>query len=109
MGIEVDFNKLRELMLLEEFKNRLPSEVKSYIKEQKTAPLCQAAVQCDDYSLTHKLLFVKASYHSGDKPMEQDETNTNIGVPSFSSLNPDRKPGRLQSGPICFYCKKRGM
>ena len=36
-------------MILEEFKNCLPSEVKTYIEEQKTATLRQAAVQSDDY------------------------------------------------------------
>ena len=59
MGVEEDFKKLRELMLLEKFKNCLPSEVKIYIEEQKTATLCQAAVQSDDYSLTHKTSFGK--------------------------------------------------
>ena len=100
--------KLTELMILEEFKNCLPSEVKIYIEEQKTATLHQAAVQSDDYSLTHKTSFGRASYHSGDKAREQDEANTNLGLPLFSSPNPDRKLARIPSGPTCFYCKKRG-
>ena len=108
MGVEEDFKKLRELMILEEFKNCLPSEVKTYIEEQKTATLRQAAVQSDDYSLTHKTSFEKTNYHSGDKTREQDEANTNLGFPSFSSPNPDRRLTRLPSGPTCFYCKKRG-
>ena len=87
MGVEEDFKKLRELMILEEFKNCLPSEIKTYIEEQKTATLRQAAVQSDDY--THKTSFGITSYHSGDKAREQDETNTNLGLPSFSSPNPD--------------------
>ena len=89
MGVEEDFKKLRELMILEEFKNCLPSEVKTYIEEQKIATLHQAAVQFDDYSLTHKTLFGKTSYHSGDKAREKDEANTNLGLPLFSSPNPD--------------------
>ena len=39
MGVEEDFKKLRELVLLEESKNCLPSEVKTYIEQQKTATL----------------------------------------------------------------------
>ena len=35
MGVGDDFKKLRELMLLEEFKNCLPGEVKTYLEEQK--------------------------------------------------------------------------
>ena len=107
MGVEEDFKKLRELMILE-FKNCLPIEVKTYIEEQKTAILRQAAVQSNDYSLTHKTSFEKTSYHSGDIAREQDEANTNLGLPSFSSPNPDRRLARLPSGPTCFYCKKRG-
>ena len=44
MSVKEDFKKLRELMLLEEFKNCLPSEVKTYLEEQKMATLHQAAV-----------------------------------------------------------------
>ena len=61
IGVEEDFKKLRELILLEKFKNFLPSEVKIYMEEQKIATLCQAAVQFDDYSLIHKVSFGKAS------------------------------------------------
>ena len=65
-------------------------------------------MQSDDYSLTPKTSFGKARYYSGDEAREQDEVNTNLEVLSFSSLNPDRRSGRLPPGPICFYCKKRG-
>ena len=75
MGVDEDFKKLRELMLLEEFKNCLPSEVKTYIEEQKTATLPQVAVQSDDYSPTHKTSFGKTSYHSRDRARKQDESN----------------------------------
>ena len=74
---------------MEEFKNCLPYEIKSYIEEQKTATLRQAAVQSDDYLLIYKTSFGKTSYHSEDKAREQDEANTNLGLPSFSSPNPD--------------------
>ena len=53
-----EFNKLRQLMLLEEFKNYLPTEIKRQLDEQK-ADLHQAAVWADDYALTHKSTFKK--------------------------------------------------
>ena len=109
MGIKENFKKLRELMLLEEFKSCLPNKVKTHIEEQKTATLHQAAMQSDDYSLTYKTSFGKTSYHSGDIAREQDETNTNLGLPSFSSQNPDQRLTRLPSGLTCFYCKKGDM
>ena len=48
-----DFEKLRQLILVEEFKSCLPSNIKTYIDEQKANSLQQAAVLADDYSLTH--------------------------------------------------------
>ena len=51
-----DFGKLRELILLEEFKSCLPPQVKTYLKVDN---LYQAAVMVDDYCLTHKSTFVK--------------------------------------------------
>ena len=52
-----EFNKLRQLMLLEEFKNCLPTEIKTHLDEQKAEDLHQAAVWADDYALTHKSTF----------------------------------------------------
>jgi len=60
MGVDSDFKHLRELMLLEEFKTCLPTEMKMYLEEQKATTLQQAAVRSDDYSLTHRSSFGKA-------------------------------------------------
>jgi len=48
--IDNNFDKLRQLLLIEEFKKRLPSEVKTYLDEKKAETMSQA----DDYMLTHK-------------------------------------------------------
>ena len=45
--------KLRQLLLLEEFKNCLPSEVKTYLDEHKVESLQRGATLADDYTLTH--------------------------------------------------------
>ncbi|XDV39050.1 hypothetical protein PO909_008345 [Leuciscus waleckii] len=42
-----DLNSLRDLMLLEEFKNCLPERVVTYLNEQKVTDLSQAAVLAD--------------------------------------------------------------
>jgi len=46
-------------MLLEEFKNCLPSDIKTHLDERKANDLSQAAVWADDYALTHKDSFKK--------------------------------------------------
>ena len=58
--------KLRQLMLLEEFKTCLPAEIKTYLDEQKVDTLHQAAIRADDYSLTHKTAFEGAHPRSSD-------------------------------------------
>jgi len=58
--VDKDYNKLRQLVLLEEFKKCFRSDVKMYIDEQKVDDLRQAAVLTDDYSLTHKNSFLRA-------------------------------------------------
>ena len=49
-----DFNKLSQLMLLEEFKSCLTPQMKTYLDERKVDGLSQTTVLADDYSLTHK-------------------------------------------------------
>ena len=49
-----DFKKLRQLLLIEEFKKCLPSEVKAHLDEKKVEVLSQAGVLADNYILTHK-------------------------------------------------------
>jgi len=47
-----DFEKLRQLILLEDFKDCLPTEIKTYLDEQRVDSLHQAATRADDYALT---------------------------------------------------------
>jgi len=63
--VNKEFSKLRQLMLLEEFKNCLPSDIKTHLDERKAEDLHQAAVWADDYALTHKGSFKKQLPPSG--------------------------------------------
>ena len=104
MGVNNDFKKLRELMFLEEFKNCVPNEIKTYLEEQKLITLHQAAVRSDDYSLPHKLAFGRAAHCEG----KTTGVNTHQ-ISSFSSgIEADRRTARFPSGPTCFCCKKKG-
>ena len=70
-----DYPKLRQLMLVEEFKRCINSDVKSFIDEKEVETLEKAARLADDYTLTHKVAFIskanprKPFYPpSGNKP-----------------------------------------
>uniref|UniRef100_A0AAY3ZYS8 SCAN box domain-containing protein n=1 Tax=Denticeps clupeoides TaxID=299321 RepID=A0AAY3ZYS8_9TELE len=53
--------QLRELVLLEEFKNCVPDAVATYLHDRQVTTLAQAAVCADQYALTHKSVFVPFS------------------------------------------------
>ena len=49
-----EFDSLRELLLLEEFKNCIPLEIKTHLEEVQVESLGNAAKFADEYILTHK-------------------------------------------------------
>ena len=92
------------MMLLEEFKNCLLSEIKMYLVEQKMTTLQQAAVLSDDYLLTHRSSFGRNTQYE-----EKRKTpNPDGGFLGFPGSGTDKRTGRLPSGSTCFYCRKKG-
>ena len=104
-----DFEKLRQLVLVEEFKSCLPNSIKTYIDEQKADSLQQASVLANDYSLTHSS-FSDSSHNSHNRGLHSDTTRTHADSKSTgSAVDPQRNMQRFTSGgPICNYCKRRG-
>lgn len=98
---------LRQLILLEEFKNCLPEVVSVYLNDQKAVTLEQAAILADEFVLTHKVNF-------GDKQAEflgQSKPNRSRFVKSVPlASSPAKKitnDGSI-SERVCFYCKRPG-
>ena len=56
----VNVKDLRELFLLEQFKDILPERVATYLNEHKVKNVTDAGVLADEYALTHKI-------HSGER------------------------------------------
>ena len=56
-----DFAKLRQVMLLEDFKSCVTDDVKMHLEEQQVTELHQAAGLADDFVSTHKNNFVKGN------------------------------------------------
>jgi len=88
-NVNKEYVRLRQLVLIEDFKNCLPTELKTYIDEQKVDSLQEAAVLADDYALTHKPVFS----HSGDgQPQTVTKSNPSINCLSkwwwFSDIGP---------------------
>ena len=52
--VDEDFKKLKQMLLLEEFEDKIRSDIRSHLDEQNVE-LEKAAVMPDDYALTHKI------------------------------------------------------
>ena len=111
-----DYEKLRQMILVEEFKNCLPDNIKTYIEERKTEDLQQAATLADDYSLTHRISFVTLNNPRGSISQD-DQSNCNNSSGAPIKPKPAGHPADGQRprqsrngsrGPICNYCKCRG-
>ena len=50
-----DFKKLKQMVLFEEFKDKVWPDIRSHLDEQKVEELEKAAIMADDYALTHKM------------------------------------------------------
>ena len=114
---KIGSNHERQLMLVEEFKRCINSDIKSFLDEKQVETLEAAARLADDYALTHKVSFINKSNpsrrpffpHSGSKhspsnpPGSHSQTITPKRKPSGE--NKDQNP---LSQPICNYCKRTG-
>ena len=112
-----DHEKLRQLMLVEEFKRCINSDIKSFLDEKQVETLEAAARLADDYALTHKVSFINksnlsrrpffpqsGSKHSPSNP-SGNYSQTFTPKPKPSGENKDQNP---LSQPICNYCKRTG-
>ena len=112
-----DHEKLRQLMLVEEFKRCINSDIKSFLDEKQVETLEAAARLADDYALTHKVSFINksnpsrrpffpqsGSKHSPSNP-SGNYSQTFTPKPKSSGENKDQNP---LSQPICNYCKRTG-
>ena len=94
--IRKDYERLRQMILLEEFKNCVHPAIKNYIAEQKASTLSKAAEMADEYFLSHKHLLQKGSpqqtfqrtFHSNKNRFE---------VSSSSPKTTDSKPTDTKS------------
>ena len=109
-----DFKKLKQMILLEEFKDKVRPDIRSHLDEQKVEELEKAAIMADDYALTHKMSSKSGNpqqkrYHgsgyrenisrNADDRKRQGKSTENVGL--VSKVEPLK--------PIsCGHCGKPG-
>ena len=80
-SVGADYEKLRELLLVEEFKRCTKDDIRSYLNEKEVDTLDQAAKIADEYALTHKKFIFNQKNH---KPQDSKPPQG----------NPQSPPGR---------------
>jgi hypothetical protein len=113
MTINKNHEKFRQLLLVEEFKRCIHSDVKYFLDEKKVETLEEAARLADDYSLTLKVSFINkgkstpshfnSKFSSGNLFSSSSQSNT----PKTKSSD-EHKGHNPLSRPTCNYCKKTG-
>ena len=112
-----DYEKLRQMILVEEFKNYLPDNIKTYIKERRADDLQQAATLANDYSLTHRRSsFVTPSNLRGSTTQVDQSNHSNPNstpvkykLVGYAADGQRSHQSRNGSGePTCNYCKRHG-
>ena len=109
-----NFKKLKQMVLLEEFKDKVRPDIRSHLDEQKVEELEKAAIMADDYALTHKMSSKSSNpqqkrYHGSgnrenisrnmDDRKRQGKSTENVGL--VSKVEPLK--------PIsCGHCGKPG-
>ena len=117
--VDKSFEKLRQLVLLEEFKRRVSFQIKTHLDEQKVEDLRAAAILADDYALTHKQFFQKYPAGTNKGVSSVSSSKPEKSGSSFSYSGPKPKPDvresqgdkvgpKLFSGPTCAFCHKKG-
>ena len=101
-----DFGKLRELVLVEEFKQCVSREIKVFLEESNTDVLEEAAKKADEYALSHKSYFRSRLSGFGGKT---DGHGEKFKFPKGSP--PKGKKGSPKQGNReieCYYCHRKG-
>ena len=118
--IKKNYERLRQMFLLEEFKNCVHPAIKNYITEQKANTLSKAAEMADEYFLSHKHLLQKGSpqqtfqrtFHSNKNRFEgsssSNKTTDSKPTDTKSTFQKSQWNSSQDHRPTCFYCRKKG-
>ena len=111
--IDQNYDKLRQLVLDEEFKRCIQSDVKTFLDEKQVETLEEAARLADDYYLTHKVSFIAKPKPTSSHPQNRFMSGNSSGMPSQSNTPKPNSTSETKSQyplsrPTCNYCKKPG-
>ena len=108
-----DFEKLQELILVEEFKSCLPREMKVHLEELKLDSLQEVAIASDEYALTHKSYEKtggKKTTRWQSQPENTEKGSNDLSTGKGSSPMREGSSSSPSEGRelICYYCRQKG-
>ena len=120
--VEKNYDSLKQVILLEEFKNCVHPSIKTHLEEHKAKTLTKAAEMADEFYLSHKHIFNKnnQSYpfkrpfkggnfkKSPGSSENKGSSQTDAAKSNPTPITSDSSSQDKQTGPFCKYCKSRG-
>ena len=103
--VNKDSEKLRQLILIEEFKCRIPFHMKTFIDEKQVENLQQAADLADEYFLTHGNFNQQRSQSADKQYTAGASSGSDVSQQPVNSTQSIRSNSET---PFCNYCKRRG-
>ncbi|XP_072137134.1 uncharacterized protein [Mobula birostris] len=110
-GVTSDYDKLLQLILIEQFKGCVPEGMRPYLDEKEAETLAATANLTDEYTLTHKAKFTPSkSYQKGSRegregPPAKPESKPGTGE---KDKEDGKQFGRKSPGFVCYNCGKAG-
>ena len=113
MNVQKDYENLRQIVLIEEFKNNLNVNLRMYIDERRPKDINEAAWLADEYTLIHQTNFQSKqgsnSHRVGEKtnfPIKSSGEKEKANQSKSSSSKP--QSSNWSSSVRCSFCKKPG-
>ena len=112
--VGTDIKKLRQVILIEEFKRCVRDDIYTYLNERKVKNLTKAAAYADDYKHTQKSTFKKNRFFDSTKKSYPEvgrksenvapEKSTDKGLTVNQTMGKDSKPDPLL---LCDFIIKK--
>ncbi|XP_066958949.1 uncharacterized protein [Macrobrachium rosenbergii] len=101
---------LKQLILLEDFKENLPDEIKTHLEEKQVVSLDLASTMADEYVLTHKPVVrtVNRSNLFSGKANVQRKFSHSKNEPNVQKVHNTSPTRRDRSNLVCWGCGKAG-
>ena len=107
---------LKQVILLEQFYDCVPEEMKVYLKDKKCTVLSDAAQNTDEYVILHKLSRTKGDnnvHKSNDNAHDYSDCKRRDARNNYSQgysygKYADKKDNKIsynESASVCYYCK----